>query len=159
MDRFFTTNRIRYMSTALVQVLCGVTFLLPTVKVDGTDSLLGITETIVKSVPWWVNTSFGEMGLPTVYTAVFVIFFLLCIPLVVCSFTKKLYRWPIVLSLVAISLFTLFGAFWTVVFFLATADLSGIFSVTLTIWGFVWIILSLAQIVNLALFIPALKKA
>ena len=93
------------------------------------------------------------------FSVVVVIFFLLCIPLVVCSFTKKLYRWPIVLSLVAISLFTLFGAFWTVVFFLATQSISGIASVKFTVWGFVWIILTLVQIVNLAVLIPALKKA
>ncbi len=147
------------MIAALVQVLCGVAFILPTVKVVGTDSLLGITETVAKSVPWWVNTSFGEMGLPGIYTAVFVFFFLLCLPVIVCSFMKKLYRLPIVISLVVLSLFTLFGGFWTVIFFLATQSVSGIASATFTVWGYVWIILTFAQIVNLAVLIPALKKA
>lgn len=147
------------MATALVQVLCGVAFLLPTVKVIGIDSLLGTTETITKSVSWWINNTMSEMGLPSIYTVVFLLFFIFCLPVIVCSFLKKLYRLPIILSLVFLCLFALFGAFWTVVFFFAIKSVSGIMSVTLTVWGFLWIALTLAQIVNLALFIPALKKA
>ncbi len=156
---FFTKNRIRWWLTALVQILCGVTFLLPTVKVVGADSLLNISDTVTKSVPWWINNSVSQMGLPNIYTLAFVVFFLLCVPIVVGSFLKKLYRLPIILSLVVIILFTVFSGFWTVIFLLATGGVSGIISVTPTLWGYLWILLTLAQIINLALFIPALKKA
>ncbi len=159
MNKYLTKYRIRWWVTALFQILCAATFLLPTVKVVGTDSLLGVSDTVIESVPWWIGNSLSEMGIPNIYSAVFWLFFLLCVPLIICSFTKKLYRWPIVLSLVVLLIFTLFNAFWTVIFFLAISSVSGIFSVTFTAWGWAFIVITLAQIINLILFIPALKKA
>lgn len=144
---YFTNNRIRWFISAAVSILCGVAVFLPAVNVA---DVLGVSETESHSLVWFLS----EAGFPEVYTVVLTVYFVFLLPLVVCGFLKNLRVWPIVTAAVASIVYFAVNIFWTAII-LGGSGQSG--AVTLSVWGWVYLVVQTGAIINLFAFIPRCK--
>ena len=152
MAKYFNNNRIRWFISAFVCIVCGIAPFLPTVKIVAVDNIFGSSEQITKSIVWFMS----ESGYPEIYTYTLVGYFLLILPIIVFGFFRELKSWPILFTAVISIIYLLVNSFWVGMVFYSTVSYAT--SVTLTVWGWSYILLQLVGIINLFSFLPKLKK-
>lgn len=150
MSKFFDNKRFCWLISAFVCLLCGAAAFIPTVNVA---DVLGFSEATSGSLVWFLS----EAGFPEVYTVILAVYFVFILPLIICGFLKKLRVWPVVVAAVGSIIYFLINMFWGAIILGGSGGYEN--AVTLSVWGWVYIVLQLATIVGLFVFASKLKRA
>ncbi len=145
MREYFTKNRIWYLIAFVIQLGCGFLLFLPHFSYVEDGELLKL------SVP----TFYEALEYSAIYTITMVAYFFMTAPILAGGLMRKLKRWPLVFSLVVVSLFTLVNALLFTLVFLAGRQITDTFGPTL--WFYVYLIVQLGIIANLIIMIVKIK--
>lgn len=145
---YFTNNRIRWFISAVMAVLCGIAVFLPVINVADVS---GVTQNEALSLVWFLSAA----GFPEMYTVTLIGYFLLITPFIVVGFLKEFRTWSLIIAAVVSVVYFAINIFWSAII-LGGSGYDG--AVTLSFWGWLYLIVQTGTIINLFAFIPKIKR-
>lgn len=148
---YFSKNRIRYFITCFFYLLCGIAPLLPNITAKGYYDYFMIDQ-VSEPISWY----YSSLGID-IYLWLLVLYFALGVALFIAGAVKAP-RLAFGVSLLVASAFFFVFNILAATFVFAAVNLFGTGEqLTLTVYSWVYLVLQVANIVNLALFLPKLK--
>ena len=145
MKEYLTKTRIWYLAAFLVQLACGFLIFAPHFSYVEDGEILRLS----------VTTFYEALDLSSIYTVTMIVYFFMTAPLLFGGLMHNLKRWPLVFSLVVVSLFTLLNVLWFTLVILAGRQITDTFSPM--IWFYVYLLVQLGIIANLIIMIVKIK--
>lgn len=149
---FFTNSRIRFLIGLFIYFLLIAVIFLPIINITVTDSSLNATESVLGSLYWF----YSQTGYPEIYTIIAIVYGILGLPITVSFFVNSQKIWPLALSLVSMAVYFLVNCFWTGIILYSVAGFAS--QITLTVWGWIYILAQIIGIVSLICFIVQVKR-
>ena len=148
---YFSKNRIRYFITCFVFLVLGVAPLLPNITASGYYDYLSV-EQVSQPISWFY-TSFGL----NIYLFPLILYFTLGAVLFVLGAVKIPKLTFGVILLVASASFLIFNILAATFIFVAVTWAETGEALRLSVFSWIYLVLQVANIVNLILFLPKLK--